>query len=197
MAIVWPCTMTAHDYAAAGKDVSVPRPNCPACGAAMIFFGTYSRPLRIAVELRLVIGRARCSPCKVSHALLPDFVAVARLDGIEVIGSLLEQSAAGHSTIGVAQRLGVPYTTARGWRRRIEQRAGLLVRGFLAVTVALGDLVPKLGVGELAALLSAIGSAVKAARRRLGALGADWRVANRVVGGQLLGTNINPPWICS
>ena len=51
MAIVLPCTMTVHAYAAARRDVEVPRPDCPTCSAPMSFWGYYSRPVRVGEEL--------------------------------------------------------------------------------------------------------------------------------------------------
>jgi transposase-like protein len=198
MAIVWPCTMSAHDYAAAGRGIEVPRPSCQRCQLEMSFHGFYERPLRIgASELRLCIRRARCRACRSSHALLPDFVARARLDVVDVIGTAIEQVAAGASTAkATAGSGGVPQTTVRSWRRRFAERAGVLARGFLAAAAALGDLVPRAPrAGELALAVAAMGAAVSAARRRLSASGSDWRIANRIVGGELLAANTNPPWL--
>jgi hypothetical protein len=162
----------------------------------MSFWGFYSRPLRIGDEIRLLVHRARCSSCRRTHALIPDFVVPGRLDGIEVIGPGIEQMANEATTLAVAQRAGVPYTTARGWRRRFVSRAELLASGFLAATVALGDLVPRLPAGVVEIALCAIKAVGSASRRRLGAVGDNWRIANLVVGGHLLSTNTNPPWIC-
>jgi hypothetical protein len=39
------------------------------------------------------------------------------------------------TTVATAERAGVPYTTARSWRRRFTSRAELLAAGFLAATV--------------------------------------------------------------
>ena len=195
MAIVWPCTMTPHDYAAAGREVEVPRPDCPSCSTAMSFWGFYSRPLRIGVYIRLFIRRARCRHCRASHALVPDFVLPGRLDAIEVIGAGIEEMAAGATTRAAAVRADVPYTTVRGWRRRFAFRAGLLATGFLAATVALGDPAPRLPAGLVEIALCAIGAVARAVRRRFMAAGDDWRIANLVVGGHLLSTNSDPPWI--
>ncbi|MDA8265865.1 MAG: DUF6431 domain-containing protein [Actinomycetota bacterium] len=181
MAIVWPCTMTPHEYAAVGRDIEVPRPNCPACSLAMSFWGFYARPLRVGVELRLLIRRARCKHCQVSCGIVPDFVVPGRLDGVEVIGAGIEEMAAGATTATAATRFDVPYTTVRSWRRRFAERAGILSAGFLAATVA----------------LCAIEAAERAMRRRLGATAGHWRIANYIVGGHLLSTNSNPPWISS
>lgn len=197
MAIVWPCPMTPHDYSAAGRELDVPRPDCPACSTAMSFWGWYCRPLRAVEELRLLVRRARCRACRETHALLPDFVAPGRLDGVEVIGTGIERMAAGATTMATATESRVPYTTVRGWRRRFAERAELLAAGFLAATVALGDLVPRLPAAVVPLALGAIGAACAAARRRLGAAGNRWRLANRIVGGHLLTTNTDPPWIAS
>jgi hypothetical protein len=197
MAIVWPCTMTPHDYSAAGRDIEVPRPDCPRCSLAMSFWGFYSRPLRIGEEIRLLMRRARCRHCRTSHALLPDFVVLGRLDGIEVIGAGIEEMADGATTMATAERTGVPYTTARDWRRRFASRARLLAVGFLAAAVALGDPAPRLPGGAVEIALCAVEAVARAARRRLGAAGDDWRIANRIVGGHLLSTNSDPPWIAS
>jgi hypothetical protein len=74
----------------------------------------------------------------------------------------------------------------------------MLAKGYLAALVAFGGLVPRLvGSGN------AIGTALSAARaaaaelaRRSGG-GRRWHLANRIVGGHLLSTNTDPPWICA
>ena len=96
MTIVWHTKLTAREYAAAGDDLEVPRPNCPACVVAMVFWGWYLRPLRVgSSEVRLRIRRAICRSCRNSHALLPDLVAVGRLDPVEVIGEAVADMATG------------------------------------------------------------------------------------------------------
>ncbi|HZK74455.1 MAG TPA: DUF6431 domain-containing protein [Clostridia bacterium] len=189
--------MTVHAYAAARRDVEVPRPDCPTCSAPMSFWGYYSRPVRVGEELRVLVRRARCAECAVSHALLPDFAVPGRLDGVEVIGAAIEEMATGAGARAAARRAGVPHTTARGWRRRFLARAVILATGFLAATVALGDLVPRSEAGAIPSALSAMRSAVAAARRRLTANGSDWRIALCIVGGHLLSTNTNPPFLAS
>ncbi|MGH2930647.1 MAG: DUF6431 domain-containing protein [Solirubrobacteraceae bacterium] len=129
--------MTAREYAAAGRELDVPRPDCPGCRAQMIFHGSYARPLRLGEEIvRLVVRRARCRSCRVTHALTPDFVALQRLDGIEAIGGAIEQMAGGVVAAAIAKATAVPYTTVRDWRRRFADRAELLTKGFLAASVA-------------------------------------------------------------
>jgi transposase-like protein len=196
MTIVWPCPMTAHEYATAGRAARIPRPDCPGCAQPMIFFGFYMRPLRLGgEELRLLVRRARCQACRSTHGLLPDFVTAFRLDGVEIIGTAIASVVNGVTMRVAAAKVDVPYTTARDWFRRFRARADLLARGFLAATVALGDLIGQVPAGTTKAALFAIAALGGAARRRFGApAGGDWSVANRVVGGHLLVSNTNPPW---
>lgn len=196
MTIVWPCPMTAHEYAVAGRAALIPRPDCPGCAQPMIFFGFYMRPLRLgAEELRLLVRRARCQACRSTHGLLPDFVTAFRLDGVGVIGTAIASVVNGVTVRVAAETADVPYATLRDWLRRFRSRADLLARGFLAATVALGDLIGHVPAGPAKAALFAIAALGRAARRRFGSpAGGDWLVANRVVGGGLLASNTNPPW---
>jgi hypothetical protein len=109
----------------------------------MSFWGFYSRSVRIGDEIRLLVHRARCGPCRATHALIPDFVVPGRLDGIEVIGPGIEQMAGDTTTVATAERASVPYTTTRGSRWRFTSRAELFTARFLAGFVALGDLAPR------------------------------------------------------
>jgi len=194
MAIVWPCPLSVDAYVAVGRDVEVPAPSCPSCTQTMAFWGFYTRYLRVGEVVRLVVRRVRCGRCRCSHAMLPDFVTKGRLDAVEVIGQALDALAGDSGARQAAITAGVPHTTVRDWRRRVVERCGLLTSGFLAATVALGDPAPRQLASGLAGLLVAIDAACTAARRRLGAAGSRWRVANRIVGGELCSTNTDPPW---
>jgi len=80
---------------------------------------------------------------------------------------------------GVARALGLPYTTVRDWRRRVVARAEMLAIGFARACVALGAPAPRLCGKAPAVALKALGSAWRAARRRLGpGVGPLWRFAN-------------------
>lgn len=197
MAIVWSTELDVDAYAAAGRGVSVPRATCPACRAPLRFWGWYERDVRVSEEVihRLLVRRGRCSACLVTHALLPGFVTLGRLDPIEVIGPALRSMCGGEGMRTVAERVGLKHTTVRDWRRRFARRAGLLTLGFCRYVVAVGDLAPRLRGGAEADALGAIDAAWAAARRRFGARVAElWRFGNAVVGGHLLTTNIDPPW---
>ena len=194
MAVEWPCPLSVEAYVAADRSIEVPRPSCPSCSQAMSFWGFYTRYLRVGEVVRLVVRRARCLGCRCSHALVPDFVAMGRLDGQEVIGRAIEELAAGVGARSSALRAGLPRTTVRDWRRRVTDRSGLLIAGFLAAAVTLGDPAPRHLSSGPGGLMVAVTAAVGAARRRHGARGRRWPIANRIVGGQLVTTNTDPPW---
>jgi Domain of unknown function (DUF6431) len=110
MAIVWPCTLSVDAYAAAGREVEVPRAHCPSCLGPMMFWSGYSRFVRHEGGVHKIwIPRGACAPCGGTHALLPAFVARNRLDSIETIGDALESVTSGEIGVRpVADRLGVP-----------------------------------------------------------------------------------------
>jgi len=196
MAIVFPTVLDVDAYVAAGRRVEVARPACPGCTKAMRFWGWYTRDVRVSAEVvhRLEVRRARCCACERSHALLPDFVTWGRLDVVEVIGPALEAMCAGAGARGVARALNLGRTTVRNWRHRFARRAGLLAVGFCRYVVALGDLAPRLSGHREGVAVAAATAAWQAARRRFEGVGELWRLANAVVGGQLLSPNMDPPW---
>jgi Domain of unknown function (DUF6431) len=195
MAIVWPTELDVDGYVAAGREVVVPRPDCPGCCKPMPFWGWYERDVRVSAEVihRLLVRRARC--CERTHALLPGFVTWGRLDAVEVIGSAVEAMCGGVGMRRAAEELELKHTTVRDWRRRFARRAELLAVGFSRFCVAVGDLAPRLsGLLETVAVAT-VKAAWFAARRRFGdGVGSLWRLANAVVGGHLLSTNTDPPW---
>jgi len=197
MAIVWPTELDVDTYAAAGRELDVPRPDCPGCRRPMGLWGWYERDVRVTAEVihRLVVRRARCADCQRSHALLPGFVTWGRLDAVEVIGPAVAAMCAGAGMRRVAEGLDLKHTTVRDWRRRFARRVGLLAVGFSRFCVAVDGLAPRLSGHAEAVAVAAIRAAWWAARRRFGeGVGSLWRLANAVVGGQLLTTNMDPPW---
>lgn len=195
MAIVWATELDVDVYAAAGRDVVVPRPGCPGCRQPMRFWGWYERDVRVSAEVihRLLVRRARC--CERTHALLPGFVTWGRLDAVEVIGSAVATMCGGTGMRHAAEELGLKHTTVRDWRRCFARRAELLAVGFSRFCVAVGDLAPRLSGPPEAVAVAAARAAWMAARRRFGdGVGVLWRLANAVVGGHLLSTNTDPPW---
>jgi hypothetical protein len=127
--------------------------------------------------------------------VLPEFVAHGRLDSVEVIGDTIAVMVTGVGMRPAALRAGVPHTTARDWRRRFADRAELLVAGFVAATVAVSGVSPKVtGTAETAALAAVDALWHAAGRRWPGGVGSRWRLVNAVVGSHLLSANIDPPW---
>ena len=135
MSMVWPCPLTAGAYASMGRAVRVPRPDCPSCSSPVVFWSGYWRHVRWRRrERKIFIPRVRCRGCGVSHALLPAFVLVRRLDAAESAGLVIGQVAAGACGVRrAAAAAGVPFTTARGWVRRFAGRAGELAVSFSAL----------------------------------------------------------------
>jgi hypothetical protein len=192
--IVWACRQDVGAYAEAGREVEVPRPICPGCGRPMIFWSGYWHFARVEPG-RFWVMRAKCRSCGVSHALLPSFALVRRLDGAQVIGRALAGAASGRGMRPLAMELGVPHETLRGWRRRYRARAPTLTAGFAALAVGLGGAAPELSGEAEQAGLEALGAAWWQARRRFGeVLPAVFEFANLVSGGELLGTTTSPPW---
>jgi hypothetical protein len=198
VAIVWPCPLPVDAYATAGRDVVVPRPDCPSCAGPMTFWSGYQRHVREAGRCwKIFVPRARCARCRVSHALLPAFVLVWRLDAVETVGGVLAGVAAG--TCGVrpaAARAGVPYTTARGWVRRFAARAGELGVAFAALAVELGGEPVRPAAGASRFVLEAVTAAFGAAAGLPGWLEVGaWRFASAVTGGRLIAANTISPYL--
>lgn len=197
MAIVWACALSVDEYVAAGRAVAVPRPDCPACAAAMAFWSGYERSVRHSgPALKLWVRRARCRRCGASHALVPSFCLVGRLDAVEVIGAAL--TAVVGKARGVrpaAEEADVPHTTARDWVRRFRRRAPLIGAAFAAVAVEVSGLAPSLAMPPAVVehALGAIGDAFAAVAARAGpALASLWCFVAVLTGGRLLATNTNP-----
>ncbi len=198
VSIVWPCLLSVDAYVEAGRRDEVPRPDCPSCSAPMSFWSGYHRDVRDGgVCRRVFVPRARCGACATTHALLPAFVLVGRLDVVETVGTVIAEVALARSGVRPpAERLGVPHTTARGWWRRFKTRAARVAVAFSALAVELGGAavapLVHLEGWSLAALAAAWEAAV--AFPGWAALGL-WRFVSAVVGGRLIATNTDSPWL--
>lgn len=196
MAIVWACALSVDEYVAAGREVSVPRPDCPGCSAAMAFWSGYERAVRDGPAVRIWIRRARCRGCRTSHALVPSFCLLGRLDVADVIGVVIAAVVGdGRGVRPVATEADVPHTTARDWVRRFRRRAEVLAAAFAAVVVELAGSAPSLPPCRTVAVqsLAVIRAAFAAALARAGpALRSLWCFVAVVTGGRLLATNRDP-----
>ena len=198
VAIVWACRLGVEEYRAAGREVVVPRPDCAGCGTAMVFWSGYERSVRVDGRCwRLWLRRARCGACRVSHALVPAFCLVGRLDVVDSVGVAVTSVVAGGAGVRpVARRLDVPHTTARDWLRRFRARAAMLSAGFSAVAVEVSGVAPELPAGADRAALAAMSWAWASAVSRAGtAAGSLWVFVSLVTGGLLLAANTDPPWL--
>jgi len=190
--------MPVDSYAAAGRQVEFPRPGCPSCAGWMVFWSGYRRWVREAGRCwRIFVPRLRCGPCGVTHALLPAFVLAGRLDTAESAGRVVEEvGCGGAGARPVAERAGVPHTTARGWLRRFRCRAAQTGVAFAALAVELGGeaLAPPADAAGFA--VAAIRAAFEAAVALPGwAAVGRWRFASAVSGGRLLAAGTISPWL--
>jgi hypothetical protein len=194
LSIVWPCPLAVSAYLALGQHIEVGDHECPSCGQRLAGWGGYWRWVRGPGTEHVWIRRGRCTGCRRSHALLPDFLLERRLDEVEVIGRSLALHITGLSTRHVADHLAVRMTTAREWQRRFQMRAPTLAATFVALAVRLDPAAVLLAANGRAAALETLGAAWQRAHERFGdRVPAVWRFWSLISGGQALGTNRSPP----
>jgi hypothetical protein len=164
----------------------------------MSWWSGYLRHVRVGGSCyRIFVPRVRCGRCEKTHALLPAFVLVGRLDVAESVGTVIAAVAVGRSGVRPpAARLGVPYTTARGWWRRFAAGAVRWAVAFSALAVELGEDALRPLAGPSGWALAAIGAAWRAAAGLPGWLSVGlWRFVSAVSGGRLIATNTDSPWL--
>jgi hypothetical protein len=159
---------------------------CPACGGALGPWG-HARERVIRGVGRLRPRRAKCRGCGVTHVLLPELCLLRRRDAVAVIGAALAAGAAGAGHRPIAERLGVPKDTVRGWLRRFARDAEVIRAHFsrwaFALDCELGPVGPAGGV--FADAVAVIGVAVRAFVLRFRPREA-WPVVAVLSGGALL-----------
>jgi transposase-like protein len=119
------------------------------------------------------------------------------LDEVDVIGRALALSIAGGLGMRpVAERLGVPMSTARDWRRRFRARALVLTTALVGLAVQLDPAAVLLSAaGNETAALEALGATWHRARTRFGQRVPElWHCWSLISGGKALGTNRSPPF---
>lgn len=167
---------------------------CPGCGGRLGRWG-YARPRVLRddgqIRRRFRPRRAICAGCGHTHVLLPVGCLARRADVVAVIGAALGHAAVGLGHRRIAERLGRPAGTVRGWLRRFAARAGPLRSAFTAL---LCDLDPDPPVLEpagskvadaVAAIVAAAAAVARRWERPVVAVSA-WEVAAAITSGGLL-----------
>src|SRR5665213_970053 len=91
VAIVWPCPLSLDAYVAQGREIEIPEQFCPGCTGPMTRWSGYRRFVREAGRAQAIfVARLRCRACAVTHALLPSFCLLKRLDAAPTIGRVIE-----------------------------------------------------------------------------------------------------------
>ena len=165
---------------------------CTRCGGPLAPWG-YARPRKLrgvagtAVELKP--RRARCRSCKSAHVVLPGWCLPRRRDTAQVVVGALVAKASGAGHRKIANCLGLPPTTVRGWVRAATSAASYVARVALQVAFAadarLGSVAPR--PTPLASAMEALGLAASALMRALGPVAEPWDIVVAVSGGRLLG----------
>lgn len=166
---------------------------CPGCSGVLRPWGharrRSSRGHGSAV-VRYRPRRSACSGCQSTHVLLPSCWLPRRADAVAVIGAALVAKAAGAGHRPIAEALGRPEATVRGWLRRFAERAEEVRVWFTGLLHALDPeaepLEPRATV--FADAVEVIGRAAAAAVLRLPGLSSEcpWERSGRATGGRLL-----------
>jgi hypothetical protein len=181
------------DEAAVEADLDARRLVCPACGEGRLARWGWARVRTVRGVGRLRPRRGRCERrgCGATHVLLPVACLARRADGVEVIGSAFEAAARGVGRRRVAQLVGRPVSTVRGWLGRLAGRA-VRVRAAFAVLVRVLDpaaaVVEAAGpvlAGPVAMVAAAAGAAGRRWAHRVPVL-SRWELASFVTCGGLL-----------
>jgi hypothetical protein len=175
---------------------------CPSCGGVLARWGNgIARRVRLPGRpggeqdryVVLVPRRSRCRGCGATHVLLPAWCLARRADVGEVIGRALEAKAAGAGHRKVAELLGRPASTVRGWLRALARGAGRVRETFTALAAVLvpDPPLPAPAGSPLADAVAAVAAAAAAAAGvpGVGAV-ARWQLAAAVTCGLLLA----PAW---
>lgn len=163
---------------------------CPGCAGELRPWG-HARERGVRDEsavVRLRPRRSACSRCRCTHVLLPTSTLVRRADTVVVIGRALLAKAGGWGHRRVAELVGRPVSTVRGWLRRFGGRAESLRVAFTALLHALDASAAAVAVtgSVFTDALEALGVAAAAAARLFGPRPA-WQFASAASAGQLLG----------
>jgi len=189
-------------------ELAAGRLSCPGCAGRLAGWGhALPRRVRVPQGWRWVRPRrTRCSGCGITHVLLPVVCLLRRMYSAEIIWSaLVARTGTGAAGVGwrrIAEGLGVPGTTVRGWLRRFEGRADAVRVFFTRAGLGVGIDLPAVAPtgSSFADAVSALGLLMAAVRQRFtdswALSGSDgvpppgWQIAGAASGGRLL----SPGW---
>lgn len=132
----------SHDFVDVDAALGRGELSCPGCSARLGPWGSARpRSIRSGVDgLEAVVyrpRRARCSGCGVTHVLLDVRLAARRADAAAVIAEAVERKiVAGWGHRKIAEWLGRPATTVRGWLRAFAGSAARIAERFTSLVVS-------------------------------------------------------------
>ena len=113
--------------------------DCPSCPDGVLACWGFARVRRVhGVTGPVRPRRARCRSCRVTHVLLPVMALLRRGYGAQTIWNALVLRSRGWGHRRIAENLGVPASTVRGWLRRVTGRVESMRAWFLQVAVGTG-----------------------------------------------------------
>lgn len=140
--------------------------------------------------------RVRCRVCRRTHVVVSTHSYPRRPDSVEAVAAALLAAVDGLGHRRIAERVGLPATTVRGWLRRARVNCEA-VR--VDATVATYRLDPMAGPLEptgsaLSDMVDAVGRAVSAWVLRFGPVPAPWQLAVALTGAAILAPVPRPVW---
>jgi hypothetical protein len=193
--------LLTHDSDATAARLEAGALACPerGCDGQLGPWG-HARPRR----LRLDAGRsqshtprrARCRACKRTHVLVSTRSYPRRPDRVETVATALLAAANGLGHRRVAERVGLPATTVRGWLRRARANSDAVRSDATVATCRLDPMAHRLDPtgSALGDMLDAVGRAVAAWVVRFGPVPAPWQVAVALTGAAILAPVPEPRW---
>jgi hypothetical protein len=163
----------------------------------------HARPRR----LRLASGRSethtprrvRCRACRRTHVVVSTRSYPRRPDSVETVGAALLAAAGGLGHRRIAERVGLPATTVRGWLRRARLNSEAVRADATVATYRLDPMAgPFKPTGSaLGDMVDAVGRAVSAWVLRFGPVPVPWQFVVGLTGAAILAPVPRPVWLGS